>query len=155
MIRISSFLPAVLAFLVLSIAPTPASAFIEDDRDCGDVTSRAWAHVLEGSPDDLVYRGNDWFVFAGVGLKPSCKFARKWAKIGVREAVRPIGVLYNHPLKRKHTPRGWSCFVSQVSGSHSVVKTTGGNLDCFLIRKGKLIGFFSAGPYLAKGEGPF
>jgi len=57
--------------------PNPASAALEGVRDCGDDTSKAWVHVLEGSPNDLVYLGNDWFVFAGVGMKPRCNFARK------------------------------------------------------------------------------
>jgi len=151
MIRISSFLSAALAFLALSIAPTPASAALEGVRDCGDVASHSWAHVLEGSPTDLIYLGHDWFVFAVVGLKPSCEFARKWAKIGVREAVGPIDKIYDHPLKRKNRPPGWICY---VESSPSVVQTTGGLLSCLRFKKGKLIGSFSAGPDFSKQEGP-
>lgn len=65
----------------------------------------------------------------------------------MREAVRPLGVLFDHPLKGRQRPAGWSCF---VESSPSVVKTTAGILDCLLFKRDKIIGSFSAGPDFTK-----
>ncbi len=143
---------ATMLVMASAVIPSSAGADLEGVRDCGDVQSKSWQHFIETAEGSDEYRGDFWFVLAGEGVQPSCKFARKWSKRGVREAVGSATKEYRHRTSRKNTPPGWKCWVSSAP---EPVVSTGGILECLRYNGKKLIGSFSAGPDYDLQKGPF
>ena len=144
--------PAALVGLIvgLTIAGSgTAQAAQEGVRDCGDVTSVSWTQYVKTADDNDEYKGNQWVVYGGVGLQPPCAFARKWTKVGVREAT-----LDAKTFKRriKHHPPGWKCW---VQNHPAVLQISHGMLQCLRYRGKKLIGSFTSTPDLGTKKGPF
>lgn len=129
-----------LTALALMLPPV-ASAELEGIRDCGDVRSASW-NYFDGS---RWQEHNFWVVFAGKGIGPSCNFAKKWARKGVRKAVAPANREYRRRLRGKAAPSGWKCWVESAP---EPVVSTGGLLQCLRYRGRKLTGSFSATPDL-------
>lgn len=151
-------LSLVLAVTVAGALPGGGASAAPDQgegiRDCGNVTSEPWVHYIRGVDDILEYKGNQWAVFGGKGLGPSCRFAKKWAKRGVHQASEPANRTYRKVWRR--APSGWRCITTNATAP---VESSGGILQCLRYAgKGggkRLIGSFSAGPDFNTQTGPF
>ena len=151
-------LSLVLAVTVAGSLPGGGASAAPDQgegiRDCGNVASESWVHYIRSSDDTLEYKGNQWVVYGGKGLGPSCGFAKKWAKRGVHQASEPATRTYRKVWR--HAPSGWRCITTNAP---EPVESTGGILQCLRYAgKGsskRLIGSFSAAPDFNTQTGPF
>lgn len=156
--------PRLALSLVLSVAvagtlPVGGASAAPDQgegvRDCGNVTSETWVHYIATATGDLLeYKGDQWAVFGGDGLGPSCRFAKKWAQRGVHKASEPATRTYRKVWQG--APSGWRCVTSNAPAP---VMSTGGMLQCLRYAgKGdrkRLIGSFTAAPDYNTQSGPF
>jgi hypothetical protein len=143
--RISALFTAAVLLFLLGGPQGTSSAALEGVRDCNDVVSKRWNTYEETSTGVRVYEGRTWVVFAGVGLQPGCRFARRWADRAVREAVHHPKQIYRRSVTKANRPAGWRC---TVSNSPPILNLSGGILQCLRYSGRKLVGSFSAAPDL-------